>query len=127
MRRRTIAVALATVVTVLGLAAPAGAATTAPAPKGDGAKALCKRADRIDARIERAPKRLDGPVTRRGPIKRLQQRVAAAEAAGHTEIETYLNDRLTFRTSLVPTLQQRRTDLGKVQDWCADHHDGAAS
>ena len=83
MRHRTTVVALATVVTLLGLAGPAtadGKGTPAPAatPTGDGAKGLCKRAGKIDARIDRALKRLNGPVTRRGSIERLEKRVANA-------------------------------------------------
>ncbi|MGW3117461.1 hypothetical protein ACWDBW_09965 [Streptomyces sp. NPDC001107] len=38
---------------------------------------------------------------RRGSIARLRQRVDNAKAAGHNEIATYLQDRLTFRKSLV--------------------------
>ena len=132
MRHRTTVVALATVVTLLGLAGPAtadGKGTPAPAatPTGDGAKGLCKRAGKIDARIDRALKRLNGPVTRRGSVERLEKRVAGAKAAGHDEIATYLNDRLTFRKSLVPTLEKRRTDLARVRSWCASHDNWAAS
>ncbi|WP_431959078.1 hypothetical protein [Actinacidiphila sp. bgisy160] len=132
MRRRTTVVAVATVVTLLGLAGPAtadGAGTPSPAatPAGDGAKGLCKRAGKIDARIDRALKRLNGPAARRGSIERLEKRVAGARAAGHDEIETYLDDRLAFRKSLVPTLEKRRTDLARVRDWCASHGNGAAS
>ncbi|MYX35825.1 MULTISPECIES: hypothetical protein [Streptomycetaceae] len=132
MRHRTTVVALATVVTLLGLAGPAtadGKGTPAPAatPTGDGAKGLCKRAGKIDARIDRALKRLNGPVTRRGSIERLEKRVANARAAGHDEIETYLDDRLTFRKSLLPTLEKRRTDLARVRSWCDSHDNGAAS
>ncbi|MFF3943418.1 hypothetical protein ACFYYN_01185 [Streptomyces sp. NPDC001902] len=131
MRARTTVVALATVVTLLGLAGPAtadsGSPSPAAAPTGDGAKGLCKRAGKIDARIDRALKRLNGPVTRRGSVERLEKRVAGAKAAGHDEIATYLNDRLTFRKSLVPTLEKRRTDLARVRSWCASHDNGAAS
>ncbi|MEU1622110.1 hypothetical protein ABZ479_33030 [Streptomyces sp. NPDC005722] len=132
MRHRTTAVALATVVTLLGLAGPATAdagagRTPAAAPTGDGAKGLCKRAGKIDARIDRALKRLNGPATRRGSIERLEKRVANARAAGHDEIATYLDDRLTFRKSLPSTLDKRRTDLARVRSWCASHDNGAAS
>ncbi|MEV6314044.1 hypothetical protein [Streptomyces sp. NPDC051776] len=94
------------------------------APKGDGAKRLCKRASKIDKRIERALDRLRAGEARRGSIARLEKRVANAEKAGHSEIKTFLNHRLTFRRSLVSTLQQRRKDLKEVREWCAANDNG---
>ncbi|QKV93668.1 hypothetical protein HUT19_19475 [Streptomyces sp. NA02950] len=94
---------------------------------GDGAKALCKRAPKIDRRLERALKRLRGPETRRGSIARVKKRAENAKKAGHTEIATFLNDRLKFRKALVPTLEKRQKDLAKVQKWCTAHHHGSAS
>ena len=84
-------------------AATADAATPAPSgtPTGDGAAALCKRAPKIDQRIDRILTRLRADASQRGSIARLEQRVANAKSAGHTQIETYLNDRLTARRSLV--------------------------
>jgi hypothetical protein len=73
---------------------------------------------RIDKRIDRSLTRLNGPVSGRGSIARLQQRVDHAEAAGHGAIETYLKGLLAYRKSLVPTLEQRSKDLAKVSDWC---------
>jgi hypothetical protein len=128
-RTAAVAVATATAAALLGLAGPAAAdsGSPAPVPSTDGAKALCHRATKIDRRIDRALTRLNGPVTTRGSIARLQQRVDNAKAAGHTEVETYLKDRLTFRKSLVPTLQQRREDLAEVQDWCEANDNGATT
>lgn len=100
---------------------------THKAPTGDGARSLCKRVPRIDARIDRALARLNGPATRTGSIARLQKRVDNANAAGDTAVATYLKDKLTFRTSLVPTLNQRSTDLDAVRTWCGTHDDGAKS
>lgn len=100
--------------------------TSTAAPAGDGAKALCKRAPKIDHRIDRALNRLNAGADKRGSIARLQQRVDKAKAAGHTEIATYLQDRLTFRKSLVTTLQQRQKDLVAVQTWCKDNNGGAS-
>jgi hypothetical protein len=97
-----------------GLATPA---TTAKG-EGDGAKALCRRAPRLEKRIERVLTRLNGPATEKGSIAYLQERVQDAQAKGDTAVATYLNDRLTFRKSLVGTLQQRETDLKSVQSWC---------
>ncbi len=93
----------------------AGTAKTA-----DGAKSLCRRLPKIDARIDRALARLNGPATERGSIARLQKRVDNAKAKNQTAVETFLNDRLTFRTSLVPMLNQRSTDLDAVRSWCDD-------
>jgi hypothetical protein len=111
--------AMAAVLAVAGTTAAAAADSTAkPAPTGDGAQALCKRVPRIDARIERALKRLDAGTDQRGSIARLQQRLDNAKKAGHTEIATYLQDRLDFRKSLVRTLKQRQQDLNDVRSWC---------
>ncbi|MEU8587895.1 hypothetical protein AB0C59_12995 [Streptomyces sp. NPDC048664] len=100
------------------------AATPTAGPKGDGAKALCKRVPKIDRRIARALKRLDAGVTVKGSVARLQQRVDNAKREGHTEIATFLQDRLTHRTSLVTTLQQRQKDLAGVKTWCAANDNG---
>jgi len=128
-RRRTLLVGLATaalLATGTGLAAAEGTPAPAATPTGDGAKALCKRAPKIDHRIDRALNRLNAGADKRGSIARLQQRVDNAKAAGHTEIATYLQDRLTFRKSLVTTLQQRQQDLAAVQTWCKDNNGGAS-
>jgi hypothetical protein len=92
------------------------------APEGDGARALCKRLPNVDARIDRALARLNGPVTERGSVARLQQRVTNADARGDTAVATFLKDRLTFRKSLIPTLNQRSTDLDAVRTWCGTQH-----
>ncbi|WP_405010782.1 hypothetical protein [Kitasatospora sp. NBC_01539] len=97
-------------------AAPAGAAET---PTGDGSKAICKRLPVTQARLAKAVKRLGGDATVAGSVARLEKRVAEAKAAGHTEVYTYLDNRLTFRRSLLPTLEARRGDLKAVADWCA--------
>jgi len=131
-RRRLTVVALATITVLLGATGPAAADGTSPTPgtsagpTGDGER-LCKRAARVDQRIDKALARLNGPVTERGSIARLQKRVDNAKAAGNTEVETYLSDRLTFRKSLVPTLQQRSTDIAQVTTWCNAHNDGATT
>ncbi|MGD1225028.1 hypothetical protein AB9Q10_42175 [Streptomyces krungchingensis] len=124
--RRPLIAGLATVALLAG-ATGAATAESSPAagPTGDGAQALCKRAPKIDHRIDRALKRLQAGPGRRGSVARLEQRVANAKKAGHDEIATYLKDRLTFRTSLVTTLQQRQKDLKDVRTWCADHDNGA--
>ncbi|MFF7154554.1 hypothetical protein [Streptomyces sp. NPDC008139] len=87
-------------------------------PTGDGARALYKRVPKIDARIDRALARLNGPATERGSVARLQKRVDNANTAGDTAVATYLKDKLTFRKSLVPTLSRRSTDLDAVRTWC---------
>lgn len=89
------------------------------APKGDGSKAVCKRLPKTEARVDAAVTRLNGDATVSGSIARLEQRVANAKSEGHTEIYTYLNDRLTARKNLLPTLQKRQADLKAVSTWCA--------
>lgn len=130
MRRgtRTLLAGLA-VTAVLGTAGVASAAggTHAAGPAGDGAKALCKRAPKVDRRIERALRRLDGGAGTRGSVARLEKRVDNAKKAGHTEIATYLQNRLTFRKSLGITLRQRQKDLAAVRTWCRGNDDGKAA
>jgi hypothetical protein len=137
-RRTTIAstfAGLAIAGSLLGLtASPASAlsstasSSSAPAPasgpKSDGAHGICLRATRVEARITRDLARLNGPVTEKGSVARLQQRVTDAQTAGHTAVETYLNDRLTARKALVGTLTQRQTDLAAVKTWCAANDNG---
>lgn len=100
---------------------------TAKAHTGPAARTLCKRVPKIDARIDRALARLNGPATERGSIARLQKRVDTATTKGRTAVEKYLNDRLTFRKSLVPTLTQRSSDLDGVRSWCDSLGDGGTA
>ncbi|MFI9272834.1 hypothetical protein ACIGXM_19225 [Kitasatospora sp. NPDC052896] len=113
---------------LLAAAAPAQAATpsaqppsikTVGAPKSDGAKGICKRVPKLQLRIENAITRLNGPDTVAGSIARLQVRVNDAQNAGQTAIYNYLNDRLTYRKSLLPTLTTRQSDLNAVATWCS--------
>ncbi|MFI2351701.1 hypothetical protein ACH492_32745 [Streptomyces sp. NPDC019443] len=127
---RTAALALTSVTALLTAAAGtafAGGGTSSPdtAPTGDGAQALCKRVPKIEKRLERALDRLEGDATQRGSIARLAKRVENAKAAGHTEIETFLNDKLTFRRSLVPTLEKRQKELTAVKTWCKANNNGS--
>lgn len=98
-------------------AAPSAKASK-PVPKGDGAKSICKRLPKTESRIGTALNRLNGDATVPGSIARLEKRVDEAKSAGHTEVQNYLNDRLTFRKNLVPTLQKRQADLKAVSTWC---------
>ena len=109
-----------------GTTAATAESTPAPTPTGDGAQALCKRLPKIDNRIDRALKRLDAGVGTRGSIARLQQRVDNAKSAGDDAIATYLQDRLDFRKSLLPTLRQRQQDLTDVKTWCQGNDEGAS-
>ncbi|MGV9268196.1 hypothetical protein ACWDRR_26430 [Kitasatospora sp. NPDC003701] len=108
-----------------GSGSPSGAPTAATTPKNDGAKNICKRLPTTEERITKALNRLNGDATVVGSVARLQQRVTEAKAAGHAEIETYLNNRLTVRKALVPTLKARQGDLKAVATWCAAHNEGA--
>ncbi|MER6776081.1 MULTISPECIES: hypothetical protein [unclassified Streptomyces] len=129
--RRTAAAAIGTLALAGALicAAPAQAESASPAPtapktaksapKGDGAKAICKRLPKTETRVSTAINRLKGDATVLGSVARLEQRVTNAQTAGHTEVHTYLNDRLTFRKSLLPTLQKRQDDLKAVSTWCS--------
>ncbi|MET7485567.1 hypothetical protein [Streptomyces sp. NPDC005538] len=126
-RGRHLFVGLAAAALLAGATTAASAESTpAPTPTGDGAQALCKRLPKIDNRIDRALTRLNAAADKRGSIARLQQRVDKAKSAGDDEIATYLQDRLTFRQSLVPTLQQRQQDLVDVKTWCENNDEGAS-
>ncbi|MER5685953.1 hypothetical protein [Streptomyces sp. NPDC002205] len=126
---KTAALALAAVSALLAAAGTASAGGGTPEPKttpaGDGAQVLCKRVPKIEKRLERALNRLGADATRRGSIARLAKRVENAKTAGHTEIETYLNDKLTFRRSLVPTIEKRQKDLTAVKTWCKTNNNGS--
>ncbi|MFG2604682.1 hypothetical protein ACGFT2_14185 [Streptomyces sp. NPDC048514] len=126
---RTLLAGLAATAVLAGTAgtAAADAGTPPAAPAGDGAKALCKRVPKVDRRIERALKRLDAGAGTRGSVARLQKRVDNARKAGHTEIATYLQNRLTSRKSLRTDLQQRQKDLTAVRTWCKDDDGGKAA
>ena len=135
IRRTVVApglVALALAGSLLGASAPAFAATGAPAassspasgPKTDGAHAICLRATRVEARITRDLARLNGPATEIGSVARLSKRVDDAQSAGQAAIQKYLQDRLTYRESLVPMLQARQSDLVSVNTWCAANDNG---
>ncbi|WP_030815978.1 hypothetical protein [Streptomyces sp. NRRL F-2799] len=125
---RTLLAGLSIAALLAGSAGAASAADASPGakPAGDGARALCKRAPRIDQRIDRALRRLDAGKARRGSVARLQQRVDQAKKAGHTEIATFLQGRLDTRESLKKDLRQRKKDLAGVKTWCAKNDGGKA-
>lgn len=127
-RTRTTVVSLMAVGALLGAAGAASADDSGKKPSGvptgDGAHALCKRVPKIDKRIDRILGRLNGDATERGSIARMDKRVANAKSAGHTEIEKYLDKRLTHRRSLVPTLESRQKDLASVAKWCKANKNG---
>ncbi|MFF7951752.1 hypothetical protein [Streptomyces griseorubiginosus] len=132
-RRKATMVALASVTILLTGSGAAVADGTSPTPSassgtsGGAGHRLCKRVPHVEQRIEKALDRLNGPVSQKGSIARLQKRVDAAKAAGHTEIEAFLSHRLTHRKSLVPMLQQESKDLKQVTTWCDAHDDGATT
>ncbi|MGA6156586.1 hypothetical protein ACPEIC_24870 [Stenotrophomonas sp. NPDC087984] len=112
--------------------APASTPAAAPSAKphkgaGDGSQGLCKRSKKIDKRLDRALKRLKGQANVKGSVARLAKRVERAKKADHTEVETFLNHKLTFRRSLVTTLEQRQKDLSKVRTWCASRGAGSGT
>ncbi|MDF3297835.1 hypothetical protein [Streptomyces tropicalis] len=127
MRTLLAGLAVTAVLAGAGGAAAADGGTSAPGPKGDGAAALCKRVPKLDRRIHRALKRLDGGAGTRGSVARLQQRVDHAKKAGHNEVATFLQDRLDFRKSLVGTLEKRQKDLTAVRTWCQADGGGKAA
>ncbi|MEE1782175.1 hypothetical protein PUR71_04420 [Streptomyces sp. SP17BM10] len=103
---------------------PSAAPSAGSTPTGDGAQAVCKRLPKTEQRVTKALARLNGDASVAGSVARLQQRADNAKAAGHTEIEKLLNDRLTARKGLLTTLQTRQSDLGPVATWCAAHDQG---
>ncbi|MFF0292260.1 hypothetical protein ACFYS8_03365 [Kitasatospora sp. NPDC004615] len=121
-------VAAAGVLALAGALLAAGPAQAAngSAPKGDGAKSICKRLPKTEEKIDKALTRLHGDASVNGSIARLEQRVDDAKKAGHTEVEKYLNDRLTARRGLVSTLDTRKADLKSVADWCAKNAPAAS-
>lgn len=96
------------------------AKTAKHAPKGDGAKRLCKRAPKIDKRIDRVLRRLDGDVKKRGSLERLEKRISNAKKAGHDDVAKFLGERLKDRRALGPRLEDRQKDLADLRKWCAE-------
>ncbi|MEU5304650.1 hypothetical protein ACH4YO_02325 [Streptomyces noursei] len=111
-----------------GSTAPAATATAhAKGPKGDGAKALCRRVPKLEKRIEKRITRMEAGAGTRGSITYLEQRIANAKKADHQAIATFLGDRLTTRKTLLPLLKQKQTDLKAVATWCGTHHNGTSA
>ncbi|MEV6393503.1 hypothetical protein AB0M39_01740 [Streptomyces sp. NPDC051907] len=127
-KRRTLLAALATAALLAGgTGAAAADGSPAPAPTGDGAKALCDRVPKIDRRIDQALKRLDAGAGTRGSVARLERRVEKAKKAGNAEVVTFLEGRLKARKALAPVLEQRQKDLAEVKEWCQDDDGGKAA
>ncbi|MEU6173587.1 hypothetical protein ABZ832_16905 [Streptantibioticus parmotrematis] len=101
--------------------------TAAKAPKGDGAKVLCRRVPALERRVNRAVKRLEAGVNTPGSIARLQQRIDNANAKGDTAVAKLLGDRMSTRKALLPNLEQRQTDLKSVGSWCQTQGDASGS
>ncbi|WP_328540347.1 hypothetical protein [Streptomyces sp. NBC_00344] len=111
-----------------GTASPArtaAAAAHANGPKGDGAKKLCRRVPKLEKRIDKRIKRMEGTAGTRGSIKYLEQRIANAKKANHTAIAAFLGDRLTTRKGLLATLEKKAPDLKDVGTWCGANNAGA--
>ncbi len=116
---------------LLATAGPASAADDSPAPaattshsggKGKG-KGLCSRVPQIEKRINKALDRLNGDAHTRGSIARMEERVKKAHAKNHDAVATFLQDRLTHRKELRPTLTRKLRDLKAVSAWCAAKDD----
>ncbi|GAB7035688.1 hypothetical protein AB0G35_15740 [Streptomyces sp. NPDC021749] len=82
-------------------------------------KGICHRVPKMERHLDKALDRLNGDAHTRGSIARLEQRVKNARAKHHDEVATFLQDRLTHRKDLKPTLTRERTDLKAVAAWCA--------
>ncbi|MFC4495416.1 hypothetical protein ACFPA8_14875 [Streptomyces ovatisporus] len=93
------------------------------APKKDGAKRLCKRAPKIDKKIDRVLRRLDGDVKKRGSLERLEKRIDNAKKLDHGAVEEFLGERLKDRRALGPRLEDRKKDLAKLRTWCEKQQD----
>ncbi|MGD3109545.1 hypothetical protein [Streptomyces sp. YGL11-2] len=132
LRTATTAAALAGIVlTTAAVAAPSYAAESkspttsvsaarhAKGPRSDGAKGLCVRVPRLEKRIEKRIRRIEGPVGTPGSIKYLEQRIDLAQKANHAAVAKFLGDRLTARKGFLTTLKKEQTDLKAVATWCA--------
>ncbi|MBT2395403.1 hypothetical protein [Streptomyces sp. ISL-100] len=128
---RKAAVAFTAVGCLLTAAGSAAADGGSPSPAasrgGDGAQAVCKRVPKTEKRVANALERMKGEAGERGSLAGLEKRVAAAKAAGHTEVYTLLNNRLTARKALKTTLEQRQKDVAVVKTWCEANDNGSDS
>ncbi|MBC9729979.1 hypothetical protein [Streptomyces sp. TRM68367] len=124
MRARKTVVIGVTVAALMGVAGTAVAENAGASPSHKpaatagkaGVEKLCKRAPKMEQRIEKKLRRLEG--SGKGSIAKLERRADAAKAAGDSAVAKYRDDQLAFRKSLVPTLQQRERDLAKVHSSC---------
>ncbi|MFE2373491.1 hypothetical protein [Streptomyces sp. NPDC059398] len=124
-RRRAAVVGLAAAALLAGSTTTAlAAAPAAHTPKGDGARQICKRLPKVDKRLARALKRLDGGANVVGSVQRLEKRVQNAKARDDSAISTYLGHRLTTRKALLTAVKQRQDDLKDVKTWCAANDNG---
>ncbi|BDM69547.1 hypothetical protein HEK616_30340 [Streptomyces nigrescens] len=109
---------------------PSSSEASATAPhhgKGQGnghGKGICHRVPKLEKRIDKALDRLNGDAHTRGSIARMEQRVKNARAKHRDAVATFLQDRLTHRKELKPTLTRERTDLKAVAAWCAKKNGG---
>jgi hypothetical protein len=74
----------------LGLAGMAGAATTnTPSSSGTPSAALCAKAAKVEARIQTWESKVNAR------LPKAEAREAAAKAAGHTKVATFIANRIT--------------------------------
>jgi hypothetical protein len=124
--------AIGALVIVGSPAAQADTSTPAPTPSSTAtnkagqarlhvrAVRLCRRASRVEPRVNRLVTRLSAGPGTRGSIQFLQaraNRVRAKDAA----LADILDGRVAIRQSRLHTLQLRRQQLPKVTAWCATH------
>ncbi|GFE15019.1 hypothetical protein Sgleb_30660 [Streptomyces glebosus] len=115
---------------LLTTAAPANAAgNDAPAASSSSSAdrnhhgGLCSRVSKVDQRLARAIKRIDGDEQTRGSLARLEKRLKNARAKKHDEIATFLQDRLATRKARRPALVRQRAELKDVAAWCTKQKD----
>jgi len=105
--------------------APAASASSA-GKHGHHGGGICSRVTKVDHRIQRAIERLDGGEQTRGSLARLEKRVENARAHKRDAVVTFLQDRLTTRKAMRPTLVRQRAELKDVATWCATKKDNSA-
>ena len=102
----------------IAFAAPAAAQTSGRAVAADQAAdrpAYCDRVEKALDRRQRAIARLEGDASTRGSIAWLNDKAAAAGAAGNSELATLYTDRSALRGQVLGPLKTIVADLTAVQ------------
>ena len=82
---------------------------------------VCNRVPRIELRMDRVLRQLDGDETVRGSLAMLEDRQATAEEDGREDRATVLANRLAARTRGRKLIMDRQDEVATLRQMCIDH------